>query len=63
MEMSRKAVALCHKYGIMVVGGMIFGFPDDDEEDIIKNYRFLKSTGADSYYCQMLTSLSEDGDP
>lgn len=55
VEMSKKAVALCHKYGIMVVGGMIFGFPDDDEEDIIENYRFLKSTGADSYYCQILT--------
>ncbi len=55
VEMSKKAVAVCHKYGIMVVGGMIFGFPDDNEEDIINNYRFLKSTGADSYYCQILT--------
>ncbi len=42
VEASRKAVAICHKYGIMVVAGMIFGFPDDDEEDIIENYRFLK---------------------
>jgi radical SAM superfamily enzyme YgiQ (UPF0313 family) len=26
VEASRKAVAACHKYGIMVVGGMIFVF-------------------------------------
>ncbi len=55
VEASRKAVAICHKYDIMVVAGMIFGFPDDDEEDIIENYRFLKSIGADTSYCQILT--------
>jgi len=27
VEASRKAVAICHQYGIMVVAGMIFGFP------------------------------------
>jgi radical SAM superfamily enzyme YgiQ (UPF0313 family) len=52
---SRQAVAICHKYDIMVVAGMIFGFPDDDEEDIIENYRFLKSIDADTSYCQILT--------
>jgi radical SAM superfamily enzyme YgiQ (UPF0313 family) len=55
VEASRKAVANCHKCGIMVVGGMIFGFPDDTEEDIIENYRFLKSIEADTAYCQILT--------
>jgi radical SAM superfamily enzyme YgiQ (UPF0313 family) len=55
VEASRKAVAICHQYGIMVVAGMIFGFPDDDEEDIIENYRFLKSIEADTSYCQILT--------
>jgi radical SAM superfamily enzyme YgiQ (UPF0313 family) len=55
LEASRKAVQNCHKYGIMVVGGMIFGFPDDGEEEIIENYRFLKSTGVDTAYCQILT--------
>ena len=55
VEASRRAVATCHKYDIMVVAGMIFGFPDDDEEDIIANYRFLKSIGADTSYCQILT--------
>ena len=34
---------------------MIFGFPDDGEEEIIENYRFLKQTRADTAYCQILT--------
>ena len=55
LEASRKAVRNCHNHGIMVVGGMIFGFPDDGEAEIIENYRFLKSTGADTAYCQILT--------
>ena len=55
VDASRKAVESCHKYGIMVMGGLIFGFPDDDEQAIIENYQFLKSTGADTAYCQILT--------
>lgn len=58
---SRKAIALCHKYGIMVVGGMIFGFPDDSEAEIIANYQFLKSSGADTAYCQLLTPYPKTG--
>lgn len=61
LSASRNAVELCHKYGIMVVGGMIFGFPDDEEEDIIENYRFLMSIDADTSYCQILTPYPETG--
>ena len=61
VDASRKAVELCHKYGIMVVGGLIFGFPDDDEEDIIENYQFLKSIGSDTAYCQILTPYPKTG--
>jgi len=61
VDHSRRAVALCHKYGIMVVGGMIFGFPNDDEMDIVANYRFLKSTEADTAYCQILTPYPKTG--
>jgi anaerobic magnesium-protoporphyrin IX monomethyl ester cyclase len=61
VDASRKAVAMCHKYGIMVVGGLIFGFPDDDEEDIIENYQFLKSIGSDTAYCQILTPYPKTG--
>ncbi|RUM36727.1 MAG: radical SAM protein [Desulfobulbus sp.] len=52
---SQKAVDICHKYGLMVLAGLIFGFPDDDEESIIANYQFYKELGADAAYCQILT--------
>ena len=58
---SRKAIEMCHKYDIMVVGGLIFGFPDDEEEDIIENYRFLKTIKADTSYCQILTPYPKTG--
>jgi anaerobic magnesium-protoporphyrin IX monomethyl ester cyclase len=58
---SCKAVELCHKYDIMVTAGMIFGFPDDEEKDIIANYNFLKSIGADTAYCQILTPYPKTG--
>jgi anaerobic magnesium-protoporphyrin IX monomethyl ester cyclase len=52
---SQKAVEICHRYGIGVIGGLIFGFPNDDEQAIINNYRFLNTVGADAAYCQILT--------
>jgi radical SAM superfamily enzyme YgiQ (UPF0313 family) len=58
---SRRAVKLCQQNGIMVIGGMIFGFPDDGEEEIVANYRFLKSVGADTTYCQILTPYPKTG--
>jgi radical SAM superfamily enzyme YgiQ (UPF0313 family) len=58
---SRKAVELCHKYDIMVTAGMIFGFPDDEETDIIENYKFLRSIDADTSYCQILTPYPKTG--
>jgi len=58
---SRKAVEICHRYNIMVIGGLIFGFPDDDEESIIENYEFLKAIQADGAYCQILTPYPKTG--
>ena len=52
---AEKAVENCHKYGLSVVGGMIFGLPQDDETAIRDNYRFLKGLGVDAIYCQILT--------
>jgi len=52
---SRKAIENCHKYGMMVIGGLIFGFPEDDEQSIAGNYEFFKSINADAAYCQVLT--------
>jgi len=61
VDASREAIRICHKYGIMVVGGMIFGFPDDGEQEIIDNYEFLISAGIDTAYCQILTPYPKTG--
>lgn len=61
VDASREAIRICHKYDIMVVGGMIFGFPDDGEQEIIDNYKFLISAQADSSYCQFLTPYPKTG--
>ncbi|MFH0976802.1 MAG: radical SAM protein [Spirochaetota bacterium] len=54
-EKARQAVANCHRHGLMVIGGLIFGLPNDDEEEIRENYEFLKKIEADASYCQMLS--------
>ncbi|MFZ7126069.1 MAG: B12-binding domain-containing radical SAM protein [Desulfobacterales bacterium] len=61
VDASRQAIEICHRHGIMIVGGMIFGFPDDGEEEIIENYRFLRDSGADTAYCQILTPYPKTG--
>jgi len=52
---SRKAIENCHAHGLMVIGGLIFGFPDDDGDSIRENYEFFKSIQADAAYCQIIT--------
>ncbi len=52
---AKRAVENCHRYGIMVIGGLIFGLPDDDEAAIRKNYQFLNDLEADAALCQILT--------
>ncbi len=61
VEASRKAVEHCHRHGIMVIGGLVFGFPEDDEQSIRENYEFFKSLGADGAYCQVLTPYPKTG--
>jgi len=58
---SKKAIENCHKHGIMVIGGLIFGFPEDDRESIRENYEFFKSIHADAAYCQVLTPYPKTG--
>ena len=58
---SKKAIENCHKYGMMVIGGLIFGFPDDDKDSIRENYEFFVSIGADASYCQILTPYPKTG--
>ncbi len=58
---SKKAIENCHKYGMMVIGGLIFGFPEDDVESIRENYAFFKEIGADAAYCQIITPYPKTG--
>ncbi len=58
---SKKAIENCHKYGMMVIGGLIFGFPEDDVDSIRENYEFFISIGADASYCQILTPYPKTG--
>ncbi len=58
---SRKAIENCHKYGMMVIGGLIFGFPEDDVDSIRENYEFFRSINADASYCQILTPYPKTG--
>jgi anaerobic magnesium-protoporphyrin IX monomethyl ester cyclase len=55
VQAARQAVESCHRHGIMVIGGLIFGLPNDDEAAVEKNYRFLNDLETDAAYCQMLT--------
>jgi anaerobic magnesium-protoporphyrin IX monomethyl ester cyclase len=55
VQTAKQAVDNSHRHGMMVIGGLIFGLPDDDEEAIIGNYRFLKELNVDASYCQMLS--------
>lgn len=52
---AKKAIENCHRHGMMVIGGLIFGFAEDDEDSIRENYEFFKHIGADAAYCQILT--------
>jgi len=61
VEFSQKAIENCHKYGMMVIGGLIFGFPEDDAASIKENYEFFKSIRADAAYCQVLTPYPKTG--
>lgn len=58
---SKKAIANCHRHGMMVIGGLIFGFPDDDVQSIKENYAFFREIGADATYCQIITPYPETG--
>ena len=52
---SKRAIDNCHRHGMMVIGGLIFGFAEDDESSIAENYAYFKELGADAAYCQILT--------
>jgi radical SAM superfamily enzyme YgiQ (UPF0313 family) len=43
------------KYGILVVGGFIFGYPDDNKKTMLNNFKFAKKIGVDIQLFNILT--------
>ena len=58
---AKEAIENCHKHNMMVIGGLIFGFPEDDVASIKENYEFFKYLQADAAYCQVLTPYPKTG--
>ncbi len=61
VEDAKKAIENCHRHGMMVIAGLIFGLPEDSEQEIIENYEFYKFLEADASYLQMLTPYPRTG--
>ncbi|GJQ57678.1 MAG: radical SAM protein [Candidatus Scalindua sp. AMX11] len=55
IEKTKIAVKKLHDQGIMIVGGMIIGHPNDKEEDIAENYEFFVGLDIDFFADQILT--------
>ncbi|HDY66154.1 MAG TPA: radical SAM protein [Candidatus Scalindua sp.] len=55
IEKTKIAVERLHEQGIMIVGGMIIGHPNDKEEDIAQNYEFFVELDIDFFADQILT--------
>jgi len=52
---TEKVVEELKKNGIIVVGGFIFGNPEDKEEDLLRNFNFAKKIGIDIQLFNILT--------
>jgi len=55
VEKTRQAVKILHKHDIMIVGGMIIGFPWDDPEGIRINYEFFNELDIEFFGDQIIT--------
>ncbi len=56
-----KVVRELKKYGILVVGGFIFGYPDDNEHTLLENYRYALKMGIDIPLFNILTPHLKTG--
>ncbi|MCB0806314.1 MAG: B12-binding domain-containing radical SAM protein [Bacteroidales bacterium] len=52
---TEEVVKSLKKYGIIVVGGFIFGYPEDNRETLMDNFRFAKKIGVDIQLFNILT--------
>ncbi|MBI5243220.1 MAG: B12-binding domain-containing radical SAM protein [Elusimicrobia bacterium] len=54
-RLNREVIAELRRNRIMVMGGFILGSPDDDEEDLLAQFRFMEEQALDAYLVQILT--------
>lgn len=50
-----EVMADLHKYGIIVVGGFIFGYPDDTKDTMMQNFSYAKKLKVDLQLFNILT--------
>ncbi len=50
-----EVVSQLKKFGIIIVGGFIFGYPDDNEETLLENFEYAKKLGVDIQLFNILT--------
>ena len=60
-EIAETAVKLLHDNGILVLGGMIIGVPDDTPEDIRENFQWFYDHEVDFYADQVVTPYPRTG--
>lgn len=54
-EINRQAARLLRQHGIGIIAGVIFGYPEDTQTSITRNYRLMKKLRPDLIYSQYLT--------
>ena len=54
-EINRQAARLLRQHGIGIIAGVIFGYPDDTQASITRDYRLMKKLRPDLIYSQYLT--------
>jgi len=52
---NREATRLLRKYKMVVVAGGIYGYPDDDRNSVIRQFKLFKDLRPDLFYTQFLT--------
>jgi radical SAM superfamily enzyme YgiQ (UPF0313 family) len=52
---TREVLGELRKNRMMIMGGFILGSPDDREEDLLEQFRFMEEHALDSYLVQILT--------
>ena len=55
LALIKKAIAELQKENVVVIAGLINGFPDDDPESMRENYRFIQEQGVSSIMDQIMT--------